>query len=120
MRSTRWVLILGGASLVVLSLVLATKAVTRVDARPVNDGTVSQGSDAKQDWSEATGDLGNRRYSELSQINTETVKNLGAAWISDKFDDAANSRVTPVVKDGVMYVTAGAKVYALDAKTGTD
>src|ERR1700722_9759391 len=73
---------------------------------------------ARQDWLQATGDLGNTRYSSLSQINTETVKNLGAAWVSDKFDDAGTSRVTPVVKDGLMFLTAGAKVYALDGKTG--
>src|SRR5579862_1897368 len=68
---------------------------------------------ASQNWPQATGDLGNTRYSTLSQINTQTVKNLGAAWVSDKFDDAATSRVTPVVKDGMMFFSAGAKVYAL-------
>lgn len=73
---------------------------------------------AEQNWPYVTGDLANTRYSALTQVNTETVKNLGAAWISDKFDDAATSRVTPVVREGVMYLTAGAKVYALDARTG--
>ena len=46
------------------------------------------------------------------------MKNLGGAWVSDTFDDAAASRVTPVVKDGVMFVTAGVNVYALNAATG--
>jgi len=73
---------------------------------------------AKENWPQATGDWGNNRYSALSQINTDTVKNLGAAWVSDKFDDAAASRVTPVVHDGLMFLTASDKVYALDAKTG--
>ena len=73
---------------------------------------------AERSWSQATGDSGNRRYSALSQIDTSTVKNLGAAWVTDKFEDGGSSRVTPVVDDGVMFVTAGNKVYALDAKTG--
>lgn len=73
---------------------------------------------AKENWTQATGDLGNTRYSALTQINTQNVKSLGAAWVSDKFDDAAASRVTPVVHDGVMFLSAGPKVYALDATTG--
>ena len=59
---------------------------------------------ANKDWPQATGDLGNTRYSALSQINTENVKNLGAAWISDKFDDGAASGATPVVHDGLMFI----------------
>ncbi len=69
-------------------------------------------------WFESTGDVGNTRYSSLAQINTQNIKNLGAAWVSDKFDDGASSRATPVVHDGVMFITAGSKIYALDAKTG--
>src|ERR1700682_135344 len=62
---------------------------------------------AKQNWLQATGDWGNTRYSDLSQINTQTVKNLSGGWVSEKFDDAGTSRVTPVVQNGVMYLTAG-------------
>jgi PQQ enzyme repeat len=73
---------------------------------------------AKQEWPAVGGDWGDSRYSTLTQVNTQTVKNLGAAWVSAKFEDGAMSRVTPVVKDGLMFVTAGARVYALDPKTG--
>ena len=69
-------------------------------------------------WFESTGNVGNTRYSSLAQINTQNIKNLGAAWVSDKFDDGASSRATPVVHNGVMFITAGTKIYALDAKTG--
>jgi quinohemoprotein ethanol dehydrogenase len=73
---------------------------------------------AKQEWPAVGGDWGDSRYSTLTQVNTQTVKNLGAAWVSAKFEDGATSRVTPVVKDGLMFVTAGARVYALNPKTG--
>src|SRR5262249_25111752 len=44
---------------------------------------------------------------------------LGAIWVTPKFDEGGTSRVTPVVHDGVMFVTAGRKVYALDARSGS-
>jgi quinohemoprotein ethanol dehydrogenase len=68
-------------------------------------------------WSSVGGDWHNSRYSTLSRINTQTVARLGGAWSSPRFD-AGTSRATPVVKDGVMFVTAGASVYALNARTG--
>ena len=62
-------------------------------------------------WSE-------QRYSPLEKVNTGNVKDLGLAW---QFQLSTNRgvEVTPVVVDGVMYVTsAWSPVYALNAKTG--
>ncbi len=70
------------------------------------------------DWPLVHGDRNNDRYSTLNKINTHTVKQLAGAWMSKKFEDGASTRSSPVVKDGVMYVTAGTRVYALNAKTG--
>jgi alcohol dehydrogenase (cytochrome c) len=58
------------------------------------------------------------RFSNLNQINTTNVKNLKAKWIfqahsQDKFE------TTPLVVDGVMYLTRPENdVFALDAATG--
>jgi alcohol dehydrogenase (cytochrome c) len=71
---------------------------------------------AAKEWPLVGGDWGNSRYSSLDQINTQTVKALGAAW-TKKLDELG-SRATPVVRDGLMFLTAGAHVYALDPKTG--
>ena len=68
-------------------------------------------------WSIVGGDWHNSRFSTLNGINTQTVARLGGAWTSQKFD-AGTSRATPVVRDGVMFVTAGASVYALNARSG--
>jgi quinohemoprotein ethanol dehydrogenase len=91
---------------------LVTPAV--VAPRSEEDGYVSPG----KDWPLVHGDWMNQRYSTLSQVNTSTIKSLGGAWVSSKFEDSGSTRSAPVVKDGVMYVNAGARVYALNAKTG--
>ena len=59
-----------------------------------------------------------QRFSPLDKINTGNVADLGLAW---SFDLSTNRGVeaTPIVVDGVMYVTSSwSVVYALDAKTG--
>jgi quinohemoprotein ethanol dehydrogenase len=53
----------------------------------------------------------------LRQMTPQNVKTLGGAWTM-RFDGNASTRATPVVKDGVMYVSAGSRLYALDARTG--
>lgn len=73
---------------------------------------------AGKDWPAVGGDWNNSRYSTLDKINASNVKQLGGAWVK-KFEPGL-SRVTPVVVDGVMYVTYGQKVYALNAKTGDE
>jgi len=70
-----------------------------------------------KDWSHYGGDWTSARYSTLTAINTDNVKTLGAAW-SMTFEASASTRAAPVVKDGMMYISAGSRLYALDAKTG--
>jgi quinohemoprotein ethanol dehydrogenase len=68
-------------------------------------------------WTFIGGDWANSRYSTLKTINTKNVSKLGAAW-SFQFDGGASTRATPVVKDGVMFIGAGTRLYAIDAVTG--
>ncbi len=70
-----------------------------------------------QDWTLAGGNWSSSRYSTLDDITTDTVDRLGGAWVT-RLQGGVSSRATPVVKDGVMYVTAGANVFAFDARTG--
>ena len=61
---------------------------------------------------------GEQRFSPLDQINTETVGKLGLAWFAD-LDSRRGQESTPLVADGVLYVTtAWSKVKAYDAATG--
>jgi quinohemoprotein ethanol dehydrogenase len=68
-------------------------------------------------WSTVMGDLANR-YSTLDQINVQTVSRLGAAWMSERLPAPANTRSMTVVKDGMIFLTAGPNVLKLDARTG--
>lgn len=60
------------------------------------------------------------RYSPLEAINTGNVGQLGLAW-SYEMRVPRGAEATPIVVDGVMYVTsAWSIVYALDAVTGEE
>jgi len=71
----------------------------------------------KQDWTSYDGSLTGNRYSSLAQINVKNVKRLTPAWVFPN-PTAVQLEVTPIVSDGVMYITAPNEVYALDATTG--
>ena len=61
-----------------------------------------------------------QRFSPLKKISAENVKGLGLAW-SYKLDVDRATEATPVVVDGVMYVTgAFSIVSALDPVTGKE
>lgn len=75
---------------------------------------------AGNEWLTYGGTYDEQRHSKLTAINKENVSELGVAWT---YDLATNRGVesTPIVVDGVMYVTsAWSVVYALDAKTGAE
>ena len=72
----------------------------------------------RADWPVHGGTWAEQRYSPLAQVNTANAAKLKlAAWL--EFDTSRGQEATPIVVDGVMYVsTAWSKVYALDAVTG--
>lgn len=85
----------------------------------VTDARIQTDS-AGDEWLTYGGTYDEQRHSGLTQINRETIDDLGVAWT---YDLATNRGVesTPIVVDGVMYVTsAWSVVYALDAKTGEE
>ncbi|HTR47927.1 MAG TPA: PQQ-binding-like beta-propeller repeat protein [Verrucomicrobiae bacterium] len=69
-------------------------------------------------WSTVGGDLGNSRYSSLSQINSQNVTKLGAAWVSEKVGPSPSARAMPVIDDGLLFVTAPPYVSAINISTG--
>ncbi|MGH9326597.1 MAG: PQQ-binding-like beta-propeller repeat protein [Terriglobia bacterium] len=87
------------------------------------------------DWLTYNGELNGNRYSDLTQINTTNVNRLRLKWIftvplwKQFLPDTAYFRqnmqyfgleVTPLVADGVMYVTGPHQAFALDARTGQE
>lgn len=72
---------------------------------------------AGTNWLTYAGDYAGRRHSELKQINTSNVKTLISSWVYH-VDGATHLEATPLVYDGIMYVTNNNEVHALDARTG--
>jgi alcohol dehydrogenase (cytochrome c) len=83
--------------------------------RPAGDKYRRVTSDV--DWPTYHGQLGGNRFTTLDQIHKGNVARLAPRWT---YSLGATSRlqVTPVVVDGVMYVTSGNECHALDAGTG--
>ncbi len=70
------------------------------------------------DWTRHGGDDGETRHSGLKLINSGNVARLGLAWWAD-METHRGLEATPLVIDGVMYVTGSwSVVYAFDAATG--
>ncbi len=70
-----------------------------------------------ENWTSYNGDYTGRRFSSLNEINVANVAKLRAAWVFHP-GNAQNLEATPVVINGMMYVTAANDVFALDARTG--
>jgi PQQ-dependent dehydrogenase (methanol/ethanol family) len=72
----------------------------------------------KGNWPNYNGTLDGNRNSMLDQINLKDVAKLQLQWTySINF---AGLETTPVVVDGVMYVTGNNQVYALSGKSGRE
>lgn len=78
---------------------------------------------AMENWAHYQGDPGSNQYSNLSEINSETVQNLKVAWMYNSGDaDSLNRsqiQCNPLIIDGILYGTSPTlKLFALDAATG--
>ena len=70
------------------------------------------------DWPLHGHDTFEQRQSPLTQINSETVKNLGLVW-SMETGTRRGLEASPIVIDGMMYTTGSwSKVFAVDAASG--
>jgi alcohol dehydrogenase (cytochrome c) len=70
-----------------------------------------------RDWSTYHGSYTGNRHSPLQQITRDNVKDLRAAWIYN-IPGSGRLEGTPIVIDGVMYMTSVNEVHAIDAGTG--
>jgi alcohol dehydrogenase (cytochrome c) len=73
-----------------------------------------------QDWLMYGGDYKSQRFSRLTQINRENIHRLKAAWMYQPNHPLQPFETSPVVVNGIMYVTEPlSTVTALDARLGT-
>ena len=71
-----------------------------------------------RDWPSYGLDYAETRFSRLTQINADNVGSLGLAWAYD-LESTRGVEATPLVVDGVMYVSASwSVVHAIDVRSG--
>ncbi|MEO8126763.1 MAG: PQQ-dependent dehydrogenase, methanol/ethanol family [Bryobacteraceae bacterium] len=71
-------------------------------------------------WPSYDGNESGNRFSSLNQINTKNVSHLAPKWMFTLPGTPRSLEVTPIVVDGVMYVTSVNEAYALDASSGRE
>src|SRR5579862_3468185 len=73
-----------------------------------------------ENWLTYSGTYASHRYSLLTQIDRNNVKNLQLKWVWRPTTTPADEKMenTPIVVDGVLYATSLTEVVALDAATG--
>src|SRR5580658_8033826 len=72
---------------------------------------------SQTDWPTYNGDPSGNRYSKLTAIDKSNVAQLGAKWIFP-VPNARTIENTPLVVEGIMYVSMANECWALDAGTG--
>ena len=70
----------------------------------------------KRDWTMYDGSHTGNRYSTLDQIDQSNVQRLAPVWTLPMPE--SRPQLTPVVVDGIMYVTGWNELQAVDATTG--
>jgi len=94
-------------------LVWGQVGLAQVSYERVRDAAQEPGS-----WLTYSGAYDAQRFSRLDQITTENVAELRSVWVY-QVEGSGQIETTPLVADGVMYVTElEARVTALDVRTG--
>ena len=106
---------------------LVTTALTPLKAADMTFERALNAGNEPQNWILHHGNYQGHRFSQLKEINTETVKNLKVAFtVALGGFEGAGTRykfgdleATPIVEDGVIYVPDGwGTVYAIDVSSG--
>jgi alcohol dehydrogenase (cytochrome c) len=89
----------------------------------VNRDRLINAQNEPQNWLMMNGDYGSTRYSKLTQINRDNVKNLRMVWalalggMQDVGQNGPESEVNPLIDNGFMYTTDGwGTIYKIDAR----
>lgn len=71
-------------------------------------------------WPTYNGDYSGRRYSPIEHITTTNVKALSLAWIYQTTGNTFAVKATPLLINGVLYLSTQDHGYAIDARTGRE
>ena len=94
---------------------LLTTSLTQAQSSIVDEPTIA---DPGSEWLNYGRGYKEQRFSPLDSIHRDNIDDLDLAW-SFKFDTARGMEATPLVHNGVIYISTGwSHVHALDARTG--
>ena len=110
----------GLAAIAFCACLAPARAEPPVKPAPIDDARLTGADTDAGNWLLPGRDYADRRFSPLDRITAANVKNLVPKWIYQT-GTAATFQTTPLVADGVMYVTAPfSHVMAVDARTGRE
>jgi alcohol dehydrogenase (cytochrome c) len=127
--------IAGLGLIAVAAIAIACFVPVRADEKAQNAGATTSGSSGTisttinvlphhmlvaptaANWPSYNGDYTGRRFTSLAEITPANVAQLRAQWVFH-IRESTGLEVTPVVFDGIMFVTSGNDAWALDARTG--
>src|SRR5213592_3808437 len=115
-------LALASASALVLGT-LSLAAQTTTYKMTVNKERLLNAQNEPQNWLMMNGDYNSHRYSRLTQINRENVKNLRLSWalahggMQDLRQNGPEAEINPLIDNGFMYTSDGwGTIYKIDAR----
>src|SRR6476659_688239 len=89
----------------------------------VNGERLLNAANEPQNWLMMNGDYGSQRYSKLTQINRDNVRNLHMVWalalsgMQDVGQNGPENQVNPLIDNGFMYTSDGwGGIYKIDAR----
>jgi quinohemoprotein ethanol dehydrogenase len=98
--------------------IAASEARIRAATERVDGSMIQANAATTRDWPSYGLDYAETRFSRLRQITDANVKDLGLVW-SYNLESTRGVEATPLVVDGIMYVTASwSIVHAIDVRTG--
>ncbi|HEX4228949.1 MAG TPA: acido-empty-quinoprotein group A [Bryobacteraceae bacterium] len=81
-------------------------------------------------WPTYNGDYSGQRHSPISQVNESNVSSLGLAWThrvdfgnvsyAQQASEGRRIKSTPLLKDGVLYLSITDHIWAVDARSGRE
>ena len=114
-------------SVTALAALLAATMLTPAGSADMTNERALNAAKEPHNWLLHYGNYEGHRFSALKDVNTGNVKNLKVAFTVplSGYESGGRSQfgameATPIVEDGLMYVTDGwGRVYAIDVSTGT-
>src|SRR5262245_33368181 len=116
----------GRGSTILFSLFVATLAAVTLSGQysmTVSQDRLRNAQNEPQNWLMMNGDYASTRYSKLTQINRENVKNLRLVWamalggMQDVGQNGPETEMHPLVDNGFLYTSDGwGNLYKIDGR----